>query len=171
MGDVILRVGGIVASHPDVLETKLLAGKVTFVHRGLWPQVVAVGEAREPWQLDPLSPAAIALLAAVDAAGEVRTDSLWLDGEGAAVTPASGGSVVAKAARELERRLLVHSRQVHTASGAHAKVLRTWAGWWRQRGHDAPLPPPRLARDELNRVLGRLNQRWGTRFRLPWAGT
>ncbi|HEV3232349.1 MAG TPA: hypothetical protein VG245_08850, partial [Candidatus Dormibacteraeota bacterium] len=162
-GALIYRVAGVVLAHPDVTETKLLAGKVTLVHRALWPRVVAVGVAREDWQTGGLSPQAVALLAAVDAAGEVRTD--------AADAPRTGTVAAAstpKAARELERALLVHAEQVHSASGAHAKVLRTWDRWSAAHGVTEPLPPVRAAKDELNRVLGRLNQRWGTRLRLPW---
>src|SRR5207302_3602205 len=40
-----------------VLTVKLIAGKVTFVHKRLQPSVAAVGRAREPWQMRVLSPA------------------------------------------------------------------------------------------------------------------
>src|SRR3954452_23845261 len=41
--------------HPDTLVTKLIAGKVTFVHRRLGPAVLAIGIAREPWQFAALT--------------------------------------------------------------------------------------------------------------------
>src|SRR5712691_13099353 len=41
--------------HPDVLFTKLLCHKDTLVHRSLWPAVLAVGSARERWQVQGLS--------------------------------------------------------------------------------------------------------------------
>ncbi|MFQ5789315.1 MAG: hypothetical protein ACE5JI_02455 [Acidobacteriota bacterium] len=34
--------------HPDVTVAKLLSGKVLYVHRSLWPALVAVGSARDP---------------------------------------------------------------------------------------------------------------------------
>ncbi|MBV8087842.1 MAG: hypothetical protein JO247_23785, partial [Chloroflexi bacterium] len=36
--------------HPDLLDTKLIDGKVTYVHRRLWPALLSVGLSREPWQ-------------------------------------------------------------------------------------------------------------------------
>src|SRR6201999_1926913 len=36
---------------------------------------------------------------------------------------------VADLARELERRLLVQAVEIHTSSGAHAKVLQSWPRW------------------------------------------
>ena len=60
-----------------------------------------------------------------------------------------------KAVRLLEVRLLVHSDERHTETGAHAKFLQTWRGFaanvtstdgparpvalWRLRGHRRPL--------------------------------
>jgi len=155
LGGSIYRVSGVVLHHPDVLVAKLLAGKVTLVHRTLWPQVLAVAVAREPWQLERLSVAAATLLETVDTEDEVRVDRVAV----------AGGP---KAARELERVLLCHSRELHTETGAHTKVLTTWQRWIDQHSIAEPLPPARIAKAELNRVLGRLNQRWGTRFRLPW---
>jgi hypothetical protein len=85
---------------------KLIDGKVTFVHRRLWPALVAIGRAREPWQLDALPTAARELLERIDKDGNAR---------------ASGAS-----AKALEQRLLVSSAQLHTETGAHALELRTW---------------------------------------------
>ncbi len=84
------------------IPTKLIAGKVTFVHRRLWPALYAVGSAREPWQTRGLSPAARALLNQVP----IR---------------AAGPPV-----RELEKRLLVRAREVHTEAGRHEIELEAW---------------------------------------------
>src|SRR5262249_18474099 len=56
--------------HADVLCTKLLSGKDTFVHRRLWPSLLAVAAAREPWQQLGLTPEARRLLASVDGGSE-----------------------------------------------------------------------------------------------------
>ena len=50
------------ADHPDVLFCKLLRGKVTLVHRGLWPALVTVVANAEPWQSRGLSSAGRELL-------------------------------------------------------------------------------------------------------------
>ena len=64
----IFQVYEALEDHPDVLIMKLISGKVTYIHRTLWPQVVAVGRSREPWQMKDLSAAARNLLSVVDKA-------------------------------------------------------------------------------------------------------
>jgi len=97
------------ADDPDVLVTKLISRKDTFVHRELWPSLLAVATAHESWQLDGL-------------ARESR--KLWQEVEAKGAILASG-----KTAAELETRLLVHGEQVHTESGAHKNRLESWAAW------------------------------------------
>lgn len=93
----------------DVLETKLIGGKVTFVVRTLWPALLGVATSSEPWQRAGLSPAAARLFDEVRDRGEHE---------------ASGPTV-----KELEQRLLVRSEQRHTAAGRHALVLESWPRW------------------------------------------
>jgi len=90
----------------DVVSTKLIGGKVTFVHRRLWPALTAVGSSRQERQMRGLSPAARRLLARVDEEKSVH---------------ASGA-----AAKELQKRLLVDAHEEHTASGKHVTVLKSW---------------------------------------------
>ena len=42
----IFRVNCELAEHPDVLMRKLVSGKITYLHRALWPAVIAIGRAR-----------------------------------------------------------------------------------------------------------------------------
>src|SRR5829696_294437 len=44
----------------EVLSTKLIARKVTFIHRRLWPAIAAIGESNEPWQTRGLTPSSAA---------------------------------------------------------------------------------------------------------------
>ncbi len=106
---VIFRCLSELADHPDVLQTKLVSGKVTFVYRRLWPMLLAVASAHETWQLDGLSNAAKRLFDRLEADHELL---------------ASGAP-----AKEIERRLLAHGEQVHTNSGRHATRLETWEAW------------------------------------------
>ncbi|MSQ81999.1 MAG: hypothetical protein EXR77_03660 [Myxococcales bacterium] len=48
-GGQIYAVLGLLEDHPDALSTRLLDGKVTYVHRRLWPALVAVGQVGSPW--------------------------------------------------------------------------------------------------------------------------
>jgi hypothetical protein len=98
-----------VAAHPDVLVAKLVAGKVTLIDRALWPAVLAVATAREPWQLVRLTAAARRLLATLD--------------EGEAIEPAGAG------AKEIELRLLARAASVHTDKGRHVTRLEPWRAW------------------------------------------
>ena len=103
--EIFRRLGELEAAG-DVVATKLISGKVTFVHRRLWPALAGVGSAREEWQMRGLSPAARRLLARVDEEKSVH---------------ASGA-----AAKELQKRLLVDAHEEHTASGKHVTVLKSW---------------------------------------------
>lgn len=98
--------------HPDVLFVKLVGGKVTLLHRRLWPALLAIARSNEPWQTKGLSREARTLLS------RVRRDH---------VASASGS-----AARELQERLLVHAGEVHTETGAHRMALEVWDVWAKQ---------------------------------------
>jgi hypothetical protein len=164
LGGVIYQAMNALDEDPGVLSTKLVAGKVTYVHRRLWPAVYALGCAREAWQIDGLSPAARWLLDQVDVDGELQTDLV--------VPPAPVPGRTADAARELERRLLVHAAEFHTPSGAHAKTLQTWARW----ASHVHLTPPQLAVSEARRQLEQAADRLGEAVAhahavLPWQTT
>lgn len=102
-----------IADHPDVLITKLLYRKDTLVHKSLWPAVLAVGKAREQWQMKGLSGEAKSLLDRLD--------------KGDAAVRAVGASV-----KELEARLLVTTKEIHTESGRHEMALESWRSWSRR---------------------------------------
>ena len=109
-GRLIFAVLSQLADHSDVLFAKLLYGKDTLIHRPLWPAVLAVGRAREPWQTQGLSAGAKRLLERLD--------------RGESPVRASGAPV-----RELEVRLLATSREIHTEAGRHEMALESWQAW------------------------------------------
>ena len=110
-GQTIFEVASALEDDGEALLVPLLASKVTLVAPRLWGELAAVGEAREPWQLEGLDRAARALLGEVDGSGRLRASG----------TPA----------KALARALLVYSAQVHTASGAHATELQSWPAFRR----------------------------------------
>ena len=146
----IFRVDGELADHPDVLLTKLISCKVTYVHRTLWQDVIAIGCAREPWQTEQLSRDARKLLAAV---------------EHEPVQPDGGMN---KTASELETKLLVYSEQFHTESGAHVRRLESWEHWSARVGFAGEPVTVADAKLSLERVLASLNQKFNGTGRLPW---
>lgn len=147
-----------------VIDTKLVSSKVTFVHRKLWPALVAVGCAREPWQLEGLSAAARALLSRVERAGRLRTDELpdYRGGKSKAI---------GEAARELEQRLLVRGEEFHTETGAHAKWLETWGHWTRRLGLTGKPLSPAQAKKKLEAAVHTLCAGSGIEPELPWTLT
>lgn len=139
---------GALTRHADAIAIPLIAGKVTFIHRRLWPAVLTIGIAREPWQTAKLSPRARALLKRLEKTGALE---------------ASGDDV-----RELEGRLLVRTEQIHTDRGSHAKIVERWDRWAR-RMSVKPMKDPAEARAIIERSAAALTS--GARVRLPWPST
>jgi hypothetical protein len=140
----IFRCAGDLAAHRDSLVIKLVHGKVTFVHRRLWPEVLAVATARESWQTTGLSQDACAL---------------WQEVERRGTLVASGA-----AAKEIERRLLAHGEQFHAETGSHKTCLETWQAWSQRCGGTTDLPP-KAGRSRLEAAVEALGGRASS---LPW---
>jgi len=138
--------------HADVLILKLISAKVTYIHRTLWFQILAVGRAREPWQMKDLSAAARRLLDAVDKA------------------PVEPGRGNAAAAKELYARMLVFSAQFHSQSGAHVRRLESWDHWSKRTRSSPNSTTPASARKALEERIASLNRKFAGRGRLPWQG-
>lgn len=162
-GQDIFRVSMELADHPDVTSAKLISGKVTWVHRALWPPLLGVAGSREPWQMKDLSSVAQSLLSRVKDEGLVRTDQIE-------ITRATRFKVWADAARELERKLLVRAESVHTESGKHVKCLESWDHWARRLKLTERKMRPEQGKAKLEEVVRTLNARYGAKGRLPWAG-
>ncbi|MFL6246070.1 MAG: hypothetical protein ACJ74H_08605 [Thermoanaerobaculia bacterium] len=123
---------------PDVIATRLVGRKITYVHRRLWPAFLAMATSGEPWQMKGLTPQARKLLDAVQR-DDVR---------------ASG-----PAARELQDRLLVHARQVHTESGRHETQLQSWQRFTKVK------PKPKNAAATIEDAVAEIG---GKATSLPW---
>jgi hypothetical protein len=162
LAQTIFDVNGQLDDHPDVLVTKLIASKVTFVHKKLWPEILAIGMARERWQTEALSESDHALLEMIEATGHLQTDKIILPSTKASMKLKPGDAV-----RELERKLLVHAAQVHTASGAHAKLLETWEHWARRISFTAVSLSVDEAKKKIEARLLKLNEQFKATARLP----
>lgn len=133
------------ADHPDVLFSKLLYGKVTLVHRRLWPALLAVAGEKAPWQSGGLSEPARRLLDSVNESKEP--------------IHASGAPV-----KELEVRLLAHAEEIHTPSGRHATVVQPWSVWAKRVGVKR-LRSAAEARRQLEEAAGAIGAEASA---LPW---
>lgn len=115
-GGLIFNISSDLSDHPDTLVVKLVAGKVTFVHRSLWPVLlrVTLDPTRQAEKLSHLSPEALRLFERIAIEGTVRPEKSH------------------KAARlELEKSLLVLSQSVHTERGNHETSSCSWEHWAR----------------------------------------
>ena len=96
-----------------VATVKLVTKKDTLVARSLWPDLVAIGQARSEAQLRGLGPASLDLLDDIEAAvGPLIVDRSQAD-----------------LAKDLALRLLVIADEVHTDAGHHAKAYSSWSRW------------------------------------------
>jgi len=148
----IFQVYDALEDNADVLILKLISGKVTYIHRTLWPQILAVGHARDPWQMKDLSAAARKLLAAVDKA------------------PVEPGREKAALVRELDARMLAFSEQFHSESGAHVRRLESWDHWSNRTRFSPDSSTPASARKALEERIADLNREFWGRGRLAWQG-
>lgn len=128
----------------DAVPTRLINRKVTFVHRRLWPALVALGAASEPWKTDGISEDAKRLLAKV----AKESDHL----------------AVGAPARELQERLLVAATSVHTDSGRHEIKVESWPAWADRHGVKT-LPSVAAAREQVEAAASRLGAKPAA---LPW---
>lgn len=138
-------------SNPDLLLAKLVAGKDTFAHRRLWPEIAAIALAREPWQTLRLPPEAVKLLKQVNTAGSIESD----------------GPV----ARMLETRLLVHGIQFHSHEGRHRKHLESWQQWASRASQPLDdLPSPAQAKQVFQGIWPGAKWPWTSRSAKPGRG-
>ena len=144
-GRLIFAVVSDLSEHRDVLFCKLINGKVTLVHRSLWPAFLAIALANEPWQTRGLSSRGQQLLASLNESKEPINSS---------------GPVV----KELEVRLLAHARQVHTESGRHELMVEPWTSWSRTI-RVKPLRSLSLAKEKLEQAAQAIG---APRSALPW---
>src|SRR6185436_9752594 len=147
-GKLIFRALYELDDHDDVLFTKLVDGKVTLVHRKLWPALLAIATSNESWQTRGLSADARRVVAKVNRSAE-----------GVQGTP--------KVVKEIEARLLANSRQMHSESGKHVIVLDSWTNWARRSGIE-PLASIDAAKEEIERAATAVG---AARSTLPWRQT
>jgi hypothetical protein len=130
------------------LSLKLVNGKVTYVAARLWPAVLALVAKGAAERVKGLTSAGKALQKRVLAAGGARGDA-W------DVAGCASAKEFAAAAKELDAAYLVHVDSVHTASGAHTKVLTPWPVWAEAR-RVVPLASRSAAEQALRSAVERL---------------
>jgi hypothetical protein len=157
-GNEIYALASVFERGAGALSLKLVNGKVTFVHRRLWPLLLVAAAA--PLS-SSLSPASRQLLGLLEQRGTLNAAELQRSG---VLPPAE----LKQALAAIETQILAHVASEHSASGAHEKVLRRWADW--AAAHEvAPAPVSvERARAELESTAAALSATAG-RVRLPWS--
>ena len=160
-GHAIYHVAEELYEHADVVAVKLIGGKITYIHCNLWPALLSIGIAQEPWQLDNLPDTARTLLARVTNEHVLRTDHLRN-------IESFKAKSLSESIRTLEKRLLVYTESIHTETGAHAKVLETWTEWANRVGFTEKLVKPEQGKKTFEDILTDLNRHFAAHARLPW---
>ena len=80
----------------------------------------------------------------------------------------AGVRTPASAIKELERRLLIHTEEVHTAKGAHARHLESWDRWQERVGWSGPTVTTRIGRERILEAVRSVCRASGGSCRLPW---
>lgn len=131
----------------DTLLVKLVSSKQTYVAEALWRDFFSVATAKARWQTEGLSREERTLLRRVEAGEHVRAK---------------------KGAKTLETRLLAHGRNVHTQSGAHAKVLTSWALCMQELGFRFRAKDPEDSKTPFEERIDRWKSKYGKKATLPW---
>ncbi len=128
---------------------KMVNGKITFVHRRLWPWIFWIATSGDSWQTQGLSEDSIRLLTRMKRMGQLLSTG--------------------KAVTELEKRLLAHAVSVHTETGAHAKMRESWQHWQESAGFRPRMMKHQTARARLEEIADTWREKTGARVRLPWT--
>ncbi len=160
-GNEIFNCSSEVDDHKDVISSKLINGKVTFIHRSMWTALLGVVSMRQPWQTKLLSPAAKKILLKTARKSMLRaSDIVEIVGMESKERSA--------AISELEKKLLVHSFQIHTESGKHERVLQSWDSLIGERFNKKKLLTPRAGIEAIEKkVSAALGQR-AVKIKYPW---
>lgn len=131
----------------EMLLVKLVSGKQTFVDKALWRDFFSVATAKQRWQTDGLSREERSRLRRVETGDPVRG---------------------AKRSKTLETRLLAHGKNVHTESGAHAKVLTSWTWCAKELRFRFRPKDPNASKTPFEERIGSWNTEYGKKATLPW---
>ena len=131
----------------DTLLVKLISGKQTLVDKALWRDFFSVATAKARWQTAGLSWEDRLLLRRVESGDRVHA---------------------AKGSKTLETRLLVHGKNVHTETGAHAKVLTSWKVCMQELHFRFRNQDPEASKTPFEGRIDAWASEFGKKTKLPW---
>jgi hypothetical protein len=149
-GNEIHNASQVLFSDPDILALKLVEGKVTFVHRTLWPILLslALNPERKLSQTSSLDDSAEKLLTLVNSSPTLRLDFLAPDWKG-------GAKRLKRDRVKLENRGLALTHDEHTDQGIHQTVIESWEHFRkRNKIKTSELPSVFEATSILKKIIG-----------------
>ena len=119
-GSLMYDLANVLHNSKEIVAARLVEGKVTFIHKSLWPALFRVVADRE-WRRSSLrrfGPAEKRILSAVESKGRVEAERL-------------SGDVkrIKKATDRLAQGMALLTANVHTEKGSHATILTSWSAW------------------------------------------
>jgi hypothetical protein len=158
-GNFIYNSLNAVLDRPDILQVKLLNKKTTLVQKEHWSALVSLAESESAWQTYGLKQDHLDLLKLVQSKSAIRTDEM---------KSSKSLTEIGKLASRLEERLLIYSESVHTDSGKHARVLKTWSQTMKEREVSVERISPEEAEMYFDFVLEEMRGDLVSRPHLPW---
>jgi hypothetical protein len=113
-GSLMFDLANVLHNSRQVVAAKLVEGKVTFIHKSLWPALLRV-VSDEGWRRSSVrrfGPLERRILSAVEAKGRMEAD------------PRSK-----KATDRLAQGMALLTANHHTEKGSHATILTSWSAW------------------------------------------
>jgi hypothetical protein len=141
---------------PSVLVLKLISGKVTYLHESLFSDIYSIVVEPRDWQLKKLNEEDLKLLKYLSKKEKVSAE----DRNVIELVKDPKKSFV-----KLEKKLLVHSEEVHTATGKHVKEFRVW----KNSKISKSAPGDFLAAmKKIENLVDELSRPSGAKVKLPW---
>lgn len=163
-GNEIFSISRQIRDDDDILLTKLISGKVTYVHKRLWNHLLTILIDKENWQVKNMSTNGENILKLIEEVGAIRADHLELE-----TRNQLSRKDLNKAINEIEKRLLIFSNEVHTEKGTHSKQLKSWNHFIKEKDLELTRNPSALSsKQTIDSIVVELNNKFNSKAKLPW---
>lgn len=163
-GHEIFSISRKIRDKDDILVVKLISGKVTYIHKRLWTDLISILIAKENWQVDKLSTDGNRALKLVERSGTIRADHLEAE-----TRNQFKKKDFYKAINEIEKVLLIYCNEVHTEKGSHSRLLKTWNQFLKEKGLKLTGQSDILAaKIHIDKIVAELNAKYDSKATLPW---
>ena len=163
-GHKIFSISRKIRDEADILVIKLISGKVTYVHKRLWTDLISIFIAKQNWQIGKMSKNGKRILELVEKAGVIRADNMETQ-----TTNKFNKIDLNKAINEIEKGLLIFCNEVHTEKRYHVKLLKTWNHFLKEKSITISGQKDIVAaKENIDKIVAELNTKFDSTARLPW---